>query len=56
MTDADFHSITLSGRLCDGEGGLGLREFERVMREQAGRPPTHPCNFLPIVFRIDGPK
>ncbi len=34
MTDADFLSITRNGRLCDGEGGLGRREFELVMREQ----------------------
>ncbi len=27
MTDADFLSITRGGRLCDGEGGLGKREF-----------------------------
>ncbi len=38
MTDADFHSITLNGKLCDGEGGLGLNEFERVMREQVCHP------------------
>jgi hypothetical protein len=34
MTDADFLSITLNGKLCDNEGGLGEREFELVMREQ----------------------
>jgi hypothetical protein len=38
MTDADFHSITLNGKLCDGEGGLGLKEFEQVMREQVSLP------------------
>ncbi len=38
MTDADFLSITLNGKLCDGEGGLGLQEFERVMREQVCPP------------------
>ena len=38
MTDADFLSITLNGKLCDGEGGLGLQEFERVMREQVSSP------------------
>ena len=37
MTDADFHSITRNGRLCDGEGALGQREFELVMREQVRR-------------------
>ncbi len=34
MTEADFHSITRSGALCDAEGGLGVREFELVMRDQ----------------------
>ncbi len=34
MTDADFLSITRNGELCDGDGGLGKREFELVMREQ----------------------
>ncbi len=38
MTDADFQTITLNGKLCDGEGGLGLEEFERVMREQVSLP------------------
>jgi hypothetical protein len=42
MTDADFHSITLNGKLCDGEGGMGLREFEKVMREQVLRPSPFP--------------
>jgi hypothetical protein len=40
MTDADFHSITLNGRLCDDEGGLGLPEFERMMREQVRPTPA----------------
>jgi hypothetical protein len=40
MTDADFLSITRNGKLCDGEGGLGEQEFERVMREQVQRPNT----------------
>jgi hypothetical protein len=34
MTDADYLSITLNGKLCATEGGLGEREFELVMREQ----------------------
>jgi hypothetical protein len=34
MTDEDFLSITHNGRLCDAEGGLGLKEFELVMRNQ----------------------
>ena len=38
MTDADFHSITLNGKLCDEEGGLGWKEFELVMREQVCLP------------------
>jgi hypothetical protein len=37
MTEADFHSITRNGELCDGEGGLGPREFELVMRKQVVR-------------------
>jgi hypothetical protein len=35
MTEADFHIITRNGSLCDSEGGLGVREFELVMRDQA---------------------
>jgi hypothetical protein len=42
MTDADFLSITLNGKLCDGEGGMGLLEFERVMREQVRLSPPPP--------------
>ena len=38
MTDADFLSITLNGKLCDREGGLGEHEFELVMREQVAIP------------------
>ncbi len=38
MTDADFLSITHSGRLCDDEGGLGEHAFELIMREQVARP------------------
>jgi hypothetical protein len=34
ITNADFLSITHNGQLCDAEGGLGLREFELVMRDQ----------------------
>ncbi len=34
ITDEDFHSITHDGQLCDAEGGLGLKEFELVMRNQ----------------------
>ncbi len=36
MTDEDFLSITQNGQLCDAEGGLGLKEFELVMRNQVG--------------------
>ncbi len=35
ITNADFLSITRNGQLCDAEGGLGLEEFELVMRDQA---------------------
>jgi hypothetical protein len=45
MTDADFLSITLNGKLCDNEGGLGEREFELVMREQVRR--LHAMTSLP---------
>ena len=34
ITDEDFKSITHNGLLCDAEGGLGLKEFELVMRDQ----------------------
>jgi hypothetical protein len=34
MTDADFDSITLNGRMCAANGTLGYREFELVLREQ----------------------
>ncbi len=34
ITDEDFIGITHNGLLCDAEGGLGLREFELVMRDQ----------------------
>ena len=34
LTDSDFASITLDGKLCDAKGQLGLREFEDVMRRQ----------------------
>ena len=34
MTDSDFASITLDGKLCDAKGQLGPREFEEVMRRQ----------------------
>ncbi len=37
ITDADFLSITRNGQLCDAEGGLGLKEFELVMRDQVQR-------------------
>jgi hypothetical protein len=43
MTDADFLSITLNGKLCDAEGGLGEREFELVMRKQVH--PSGSCSF-----------
>ena len=46
MTDADFLSITLNGKLCDGEGGLGLQEFERVMREQVCLPTARKSDGL----------
>ena len=38
LTDEDFLSITHNGQLCDAEGGLGLKEFELVMRDQV--PPA----------------
>jgi hypothetical protein len=34
MTEEDFLSITHNGQLCDSEGGLGLKEFDHVMRDQ----------------------
>ena len=34
MTEEDFQSITHNGQLCDSEGGLGLKEFDHVMRDQ----------------------
>ena len=47
MTDEDFLSITHNGRLCDAEGGLGLKEFELVMRNQVHLLPPHAC-FEPV--------
>ena len=40
MTASDFSSVTQNGALCDDAGGLGPREFEAVIREQAGDAPT----------------
>jgi hypothetical protein len=53
ITDEDFKSITHNGLLCDAEGGLGLKEFELVMRDQvlmgsaqSGREGMRPARLL----------
>ncbi len=58
LTDADFHSITRNGELCDEDGGLGAQEFELVLREQVYRIV---CNFSSmctdsLLIPYDSPK
>ncbi len=60
MTEADFHSITRNGELCDGDGGLGPREFELVMRKQVAMAQQSaenevdvaPSTVHPLVVRV----
>ena len=34
MTESDFETFTHNGSLCDDEGGLGLQNFEDLMRNE----------------------
>ncbi len=53
MTEEDFLSITHNGQLCDSEGGLGLKEFDNVMRDQVPVGPPQLGN-LDDVLRPGG--